>query len=675
MPFVTPGRRSSRSASGSPGRKRRLGPHWIERAAMHTPSLIVLSLFIAAPAAAQPAPAPSPSTDVVGASDDAFGRRIGVEEVGLYSESEVRGFNLQSAGNYRIDGHYFVRNGSPANVTIDGTAIRVGINGLRTDFATPSGVVVYDLVSAAPGAAGSIEAGWWGGSGPVLALRVNAAAPDGRLGIAGGVQLNPWQRYVDGSSGDYYAAGAVARWRPSAGVSLGAIASQTWFRPQADTLFSFEGAVPRRVRRNLYRGQSWMVSETNATVAGLVADVDRAGWNLGASTFLSQSDDPKTFFNLITVPAGGGAADYLVVDTPAQRFRSISSEIFAARSFVTGGISHRLIAMARRRDTGARTSAGVAASLGTMPDLDAPPVFARPDFRFDSRRLRDEVDQSSLGFGYRGSVGEQFELRADVQKARYVRRVTDLDGGVEQRASEPWLYSGAIAAGLSARLTLFASHARGLEESGVAPGNAVNRGELLPATLARQSEIGLRYIVEEGPSLIAGLFDIAKPLPGLRTDGVYDFVGEVRHRGVELSLAGPLTERLSAVLGATFLEARLSGDLVDRGLIGSEPVGRPERAMLASLTWRVPGLRGLTIDGGVSMRGAREANRENSFSLPSYATFNFGVRQPFRLNGQAFNLRARVTNIFNGFNWNVASSGLYFFTGSRVFTLTLTGDL
>jgi iron complex outermembrane receptor protein len=536
---------------------------------MRKSSSIFALLSLPTAAVAQPAPAPATSEDVVRASDDAFGRRIGVEEVGLYSEGEVRGFSLQSAGNYRIEEHYFVRNGSPANVTINGTAIRVGINGLRTDFATPSGIVQYDLVSPAPGASASIEAGWWGGSGPVLLAQFGAATPDGRFGIAGGVQLSPEQRYVDGSSGDYYAIGAVARWAPAGGFALRAIASRTWFRPQTDTLFSVEGRVPAPVQRNLYRGQQWMVSETNATVAGFLADIDSGRWHFGLSTFLSQSDDPKTFFNLITVPAGGGAAaDYFIVATPSQRFRSISSEAIVARSFFTGSILHRFIGMARWRYTSARTSGGLGVSLGTIADLNRPPTFARPDFQFDSRRLQDQVHQLSLGLGYRLSVGERFELRADVQRPRYVRRVTELDGSVEQRVTQPWLYSGAIGAGVSRRLTLFASYARGLEESGVAPGNAVNRGALLPATLARQAEIGARFIFDNGPSLIAGFFDIAKPLPGLRADGIYDFVGEVRHRGLELSLAGRLTDRLSAVVGATFFEARISGDLVERGLIG-----------------------------------------------------------------------------------------------------------
>src|SRR5687767_9197476 len=118
-------------------------------------SLCCLSLLAAPQAFAQQAPAPQ-GGDVVRAADDAFGRRVGVEDVGLYSEAEVRGFDLQSAGNYRIEDHYFVRATGLPLTLIDGTAIRVGANGLRTDFAAPSGVVQYDLPDAAAGTQGRI---------------------------------------------------------------------------------------------------------------------------------------------------------------------------------------------------------------------------------------------------------------------------------------------------------------------------------------------------------------------------------------------------------------------------------------------------------------------------------------------------------------------------------------
>ena len=639
-------------------------------------SLCCLSLLASPQALAQQVPAPQ-GRDVVGAADDAFGRRVGIEDVGLYSESEVRGFDLQSAGNYRIEDHYFVRAAGLPLTLIDGTAIRVGANGLRTDFAAPSGVVQYDLPDMEIGTRGRIEAGWWGGSGPVLSTRITTASADGTLGVVGTVQLNPLQDYTDGTGGDFFTVGVVPRWSPLPGVALPALYGRTWYERGGDTVFATaDGTPPPEVARGPERSQPWMEQRTETTQAGLIADVEAGkGWRFGASAFLSGVEDQRTYFNLVRFPAGGGPVEEIAQAFRDERYRSISAEVTAAKSFATGSLQHRLIAMVRRRDSLNVMGPGTALPVVLFPDVDAPVAVPRPVFTIDPWRKRDTVGQWAGGLGYRLSIGSAAELRADVQRAEYTKTVRALDGTKTRETTRPWLYSASITGGITSDLTAFASYARGLEESGVAPGNAVNRGAVLPAALSRQAELGLKYRFPGGPALIAGLFDLAKPLPGLDASGVYGFVGEVRHRGVELSLAGPITERLSAVLGATWLEARISGELVDSGVIGSHPIGRPELMALANLTWRVPGVEGLAIDGGVSFRGERYANRDNSATLPGYAIFQAGLRQRFTVDGQPLTLRARVTNLFDKFVWSASNAGLFTVNNKRVLTLTLTGEI
>jgi iron complex outermembrane receptor protein len=613
--------------------------------------------------------------DVVAAADDAFGRRIGIEEVGLYSEGEVRGFDLQAAGNYRIEDHYFARTSGLFVAMNAGTLIRVGANGLRTDFAAPSGVVQYDLPSAASPASLSVEAGWWGFSGPALVASYGLESADGRFNLGGGVQYNPWQVYTDGTNGTYYAGGATPRWRPSPGVEIAAVVAKSWFRRGTDTAFAVApGQVPPRVRRWTERSQGWMEPVSNGTLTGLFGHGDIAGWRVSGSLFYSDAEEDIGYFNLLRMTGNGREAENSFLVTPDELSRAISGELKAERSFTTGTVTHRIVLMGRRRDSLALTHPGAGQTLGMVADVDDMRSFVAMPMAFGDERGRDTVHQWAAGLGYRLSIGSAIELRADAQKVRYTKQVRPIGAGATRETSNPWLYSAALAAGLSPQLTLFASYARGLEEAGVAPGNARNRGDVLPATIARQAELGAKYQIPGGPSLIAGLFDIAKPTPGLRADGVYGFVGEVRHRGVELSVAGPLTPRLSAVLGATFLDARISGELVDRGTIGPRPIGRPDIVALANLTWQVPGAEGLALDGGVSFRGERAANRENSRELAAYATLQAGVRQRFEVEGTPVTVRARVANILNQFAWNAGGSGLFFTNGPRTATLTVTGE-
>ncbi|MFM9976683.1 MAG: hypothetical protein ACKVOP_01380 [Sphingomonadaceae bacterium] len=643
---------------------------------------ISLCLLLAGPAHGQAASkaggaAAADDGDVVAASDDAFGRRIGVESIGLYGETDVRGFNLQVAGNYLLDGHYLVRAIDLPVAASGPVTLRVGANGLRTDFAAPSGVVQY----AFPGDdrdIGSIEAGWWEGSGPVLLGRGAVRTPDARLSIAGGGQVNPWQRYTDGAGGQFHGLGGIARWRPTDDVLIAAVAVDSRFERDATTAFASAGRVPPRIRRSYFRGQDWMRSVQNNSLIGGYAELGLSdGWRFEASGFVSRSKQRGAVFNLVTfagsVPVERAASNSAVI-LPAADLRATALEAKIEREFRTGSISHRAIVMARHRDSGSNIGTGSPFLLGSVADVDDFPDFERPTAEAPPPSGRDTVRQTAIGLGYRATFGSRLEMRGDIQRQRYAKRIANATG-VREQVSTPILFSGAVSLALSSRTTGFLSIARGLEEAGVAPGNALNRGDVLNAVVGRQIEAGVKHAFPSGPTIIGGVFEIEKPLAGLGADGNFGYVGQVRNRGLEVSLAGPVTPRLTIVAGATYIDARVSGEQVRAGVVGSRPVGRPRVIALANATWQVPDVAGLSIDGGISFRGSRPGDALNSFSLSPIVTASLGLRQSFTIEQQNFLLRFRVANVFDRFAWNVGQSGLFSHTAPRTATLTLTADV
>ena len=82
---------------------------------------------------------------------DAFGERVGTEQSGLYSETQVRGFDLNDSGAYRIDDAYFSRAAALNDPVLAGVGVRVGVNAVRLAYPAPSGVVNYRLRQAGPG--------------------------------------------------------------------------------------------------------------------------------------------------------------------------------------------------------------------------------------------------------------------------------------------------------------------------------------------------------------------------------------------------------------------------------------------------------------------------------------------------------------------------------------------
>lgn len=221
------------------------------------------------------------------------------------------------------------------------------------------------------------------------------------------------------------------------------------------------------------------------------------------------------------------------------------------------------------------------------------------------------------------------------------------------------------------RTTFFASYVKGLEEAGVAPQNAGNRGEILPPVLAEQYELGVRRALTPRLTLIGAVFDISKPTPGLRSDGVFAFVGTVRHRGAELSLNGRLGDATSVVAGAVAMEPRISGELVDAGRVGAEPAGVSPLIAFVSLDQRLP-IAGLSMDARVSYQGARPANTLNTLETPGFVTVDIGGRYNFPLGHFPAVLRATLANVFDQSEWVAGSGGTMNRTGPRLLRFTLS---
>ena len=85
--------------------------------------LLPLLALTAAPALAQ-----RTDDNAVTQSDDAFGKTVGDEQIGLYNPGDVRGFSPVDAGNVRIEGLFFDQQAGLTDRLIEGSTIRVGIS-------------------------------------------------------------------------------------------------------------------------------------------------------------------------------------------------------------------------------------------------------------------------------------------------------------------------------------------------------------------------------------------------------------------------------------------------------------------------------------------------------------------------------------------------------------------
>jgi iron complex outermembrane receptor protein len=213
-----------------------------------------------------------------------------------------------------------------------------------------------------------------------------------------------------------------------------------------------------------------------------------------------------------------------------------------------------------------------------------------------------------------------------------------------------------------------------LEESPVAPSIAVNSGDAPPALITEQMDAGFRYAISKDLRLVAGVFDVRKPYFGLDPTRLFRELGEVRNRGVEASLAGQITPRLSVVLGAVFLDAKVSGDAVELGLIGRRPVGSIGRTVTGAVNWNVPWLDGLSFDLAYEGSSDRTADRANSFVIPARYVASLGGRYRFDLFDKPATFRAQLASVNNAYGYSNIGEGFYY-NPPRRFQMSLTVDM
>ncbi len=266
-------------------------------------------------------------------------------------------------------------------------------------------------------------------------------------------------------------------------------------------------------------------------------------------------------------------------------------------------------------------------------------------------------------------------LGIGVQKTFYHRDIRQPGLPEVTSRAQPMLYNASLNFIPLDRLAVYASYARGLEESGIAPNSALNRGEAMPASLTKQVDAGLRYAVTVSLSVIAGVFQVEKPYFNINTANVYGPLGSVRHRGIEFSVTGQIAEGLTVVGGMILLQPRVSGDPVDRGVIGPIPVGPTPRNVLLNLQYQPEAWKGFGINAQFTNLSGQVTRTDNAYKTGSYNQLNLGARYNFTMFSMPMSWRGQVQNVTNAYGWNVGSSGSFNPKNPRRYQMTLTADI
>jgi iron complex outermembrane receptor protein len=585
----------------------------------------------------------------------------------------VRGFSPTSAGNVRIDGLYFDPVWSPNARIRRSSTIRVGLSAQGFAFPAPTGIVDYAL--RRPGNEASASVFVSTDSYANLALEMDGVLPlTGTLSVGGGVGLYR-NRFYNGTGGNQHLEGVTALWRPKPEIEIQPFWSRSdIYDDEFGPTYVPGGAfLPPRVPRRRFLGPGHPKYRSTASLYGTLARYDFAeDWRIRAGLFRTYFDDRRVATNLLlNLTPEGAARQVFIVDAPSL-LSSTSGEVRLTRRLAEGPRLHALHLNLRARDRRDRYGGSAVIDLG-QTDVDRPVPSLGEDFTF-SEQSRDRVRQWTAGIAYEGRWRGIGELSLGLQRTDYRKRVTQPGRPLAATDASPWLYNIAAAAYLTGNLALYGGYTRGLEESGVAPDNAANRNEALPAIRTSQRDAGLRRTVRPGLRLVVGLFDVRKPYFNLDEANVFTLLGDVKHQGIEASIAGRLTPRLDIVAGGVLLHARVTGEGVELGRVGRRPLGQAARNLQLNLDWRPPILEGLSLDLGITHLSARAATRDNLVELPARTLVDIGARYRFNLGGKSASLRLRATNLFDVYGFDLRGSGAYDLIPGRVFSGSLAFD-
>jgi iron complex outermembrane receptor protein len=601
------------------------------------------------------------TANAVAVAEDAFGSTEGDESVGIYDQTSVRGFSLEAAGNYRINGRYFVKNAGVSSFFLEKSIVRVGYNALSLDHPGPSGVVDFKLRDPLRDEPSLVTVGVESYEQPFTELHYkHRNAADSFSTSLGASRRFQWADEQGGEGSDLLLAGTFRTTLSSARLQL--FGGEYRYRRNGRfrvALAPDAEAMPAEVERGRYLGQSWATEAGARRIVGGLADLDLDNdWTLRAIGVFSQEAPDRKFTQLFSNVAADQIAQSSVIISPEQRSHSYSAEVRIGKIFRTGYIAHSVAVDARLRDSHSRFGGEHVVSTGQT--LLGQPAHAAspPDLGASAAALRDTIDQQGVGLSYQVALPGRIRVNSGVLYSDYSKQFTNGAGAVNSSESAPWLYNFGAVWTVRDAMELYGSYTRGLEEAGVAPSTATNANAVLEATIAAQKELGLRYLID-GMTLIVAGFETRKPQVGIDavTDS-FDFLGEVTHRGVETSLSGSLMPNISAVIGTVYTDARVVGPNVDARLIGSRPAGVPKLRAVAAINYQLS--RRLSVDIGIEHLGERAArSRLNAatgtqLEIDDSTVVDLGARYGAEVAGRPVVWRAQVLNVFDAFAWKPA---------------------
>ncbi len=617
--------------------------------------------------------------------------------VGYYENFVIRGFALNPASSYKINGRTITGEQNVALENKQQVEVLKGLAGLQSGVSEPGGLVNY--VSKRPENVRSVtvstneqgerylatDIGGWLGAEQQVGVRINLAHEDIRS-------------YVEHADGKRDFASLALDWNisPNALLQLNAEYQDREQRSVPGYQLLGGTEVPHHVSpKDLLAYQSWSnpVGIRSLNLDGLFEYRFNEAWKASFSASRSRVviDDYSTFaWGCYGAASCAGTAvpnhfsaegDYDISDYRSPDDTRSNEEAQAALNgqFDTGFLKHDLTVgtSAFRRLVDRRQSVNEYIGEGNI--YQPSPVLEPYDGPLGHTYRRLDSRQYGLFASDRISFNEQWQTILGGRQVR-LDEETYNQAGATARHTQRSVFLPQVALIYKPRpdTSLYASYSKGLSLGGEAAWFSNNADEVLPPTTSRQLELGIKRDFQR-LSLTAALFQISQDLQYNRPndDGTITFVqqGKQKNVGIELSANGRVTSDLQVSASVAAIRAQVSGSGTN-DYDGHQAINVPKLRASLHGDYSIPGVPGLALLGGVQYSASKYANREATVKVDDYAVFDVGGRYTTQVGDYATVLRLTVDNLFDKRYWRdvgeSAGDGYLFLGAPRTARLSAT---
>jgi iron complex outermembrane receptor protein len=625
--------------------------------------------------------------------------------LGYYENLSIRGFPLDLATSFRMNGMALTGEQNFAFENKDRVEILKGVSAMQVGASSPGGVINFvtkrpkDVMSATVGtgergtAYAAVDYGTFLNQEKSLGIRINAAHED----------IRP---YVKGAEGkrDFASLALDAKIsnktlvqfdleyqnRSQKGVSglmlLGNLIDGSDRRVPT--------GIPADIQLNRY---NWVLpTEIKALNTGLKIDheIDQ---NSSLFFHLSRSEvkiNDRQAYPLPSADSNGGTfsldGDFAVMDFRSENElrRNDQVQIGLNSKLKTGSIEHNLkygISFLQRSIYQGLAAFNTAAVEDNIYSLNANVASNTGPIGPQNKTL--DHYQNSLFIQDNIKLNDKLNLYLSSRFIELSDKSYSTSGILVGQLKKNYLLPSIGATyKLSSQITNYISYSEGVE-SGTRPIESSYRNTTpLKPRKTNQIEVGTKYTPTIDALITASIFRANRPNEYVdqstysSSDWKYDQItqdGKTVHTGIELSYAQKFTKRLNLTASTIYLKAKQEGASLS-SMNGAQAIGIPNWRAVVFADYLIPDIENLSIQGGWTYVSSKGVTLDNSIKVPGYHKFDAGLKYVDKVGKSKATYRLNVENLFDKFYWRdvsqtYGSNTLYPGT-PRIFRATATFD-